>query len=713
MSSSRLREAAETAAVATATLFLLAGFTTLFSGGRWFITVAAIVVAIAAVTAGLRMLGLRGATGVSLLAGLLVISWVFVPETTILGIPTVKTFAELGRLVADSQAVIVEEVAPLAPPESLLLVLAIAFGVLFCLADAVARQTWRAGLLALLWLTVFVVPSVISMELPPWWVFVGTAACWLLLWWLGREIAGRNAVRSGLLVATPALLAAAVLPSLGPNVEPVGNDAPVGPSTTFGVGINPMIELGKDLRRPSNRRVLTYTTDVSGGVYLKVSTLREFGGRTWRPSPLFGDIEVEGAEAIAPEIDVAEAVTDIEIKGLRSTYLPVPYPAIEITGLTGDWSWLTDGGTVRAEGSTTTAGQTYSVTSLAVKPTAEQIRAADSVAEDMDLYRRLPEGVPTIVESLAQEHAGQKSNDYDRMLALQNWMRDSFTYSVEAPVKEGYDGNGLGVMGEFLTRKSGYCVHFASTLAVMGRVLGVPTRVAVGYAPGAVISRNAKTGTVYGVNSNDLHAWTEAYFSGIGWVGFDATPGIGTGTGFESEDPAQNQTDDPANPDDPAASETERPLTPAEDAATAGGDQSPVSDFGSGLRAGLAAALALFALALGPALVRQFRRRRRFSPGASAEPLWAEVEDTAVDLGIGRLPTQTPRSFADSLIEHGADPTATGLLLTQLERERYGGQNRPTDDAVAGTHEVLSSLAAGADRRSKWRARFWPRSLFR
>src|SRR5690606_29903801 len=123
------------------------------------------------------------------------------------------------------------------------------------------------------------------------------------------------------------------------------------------------------------------------------------------------------------------------IEDLQSTYLPVPYPATRITGLNGDWQWLLAGGTVRSTGATTTEGQSYSVTSLDRRPTADQVRrprAGGSRA--LDVYRSLPNRVPEIVRDRADSVAGDEWNDYDRMVALQNWLRNEFTYSVEAPV---------------------------------------------------------------------------------------------------------------------------------------------------------------------------------------------------------------------------------------------------------------------------------------
>jgi protein-glutamine gamma-glutamyltransferase len=54
----------------------------------------------------------------------------------------------------------------------------------------------------------------------------------------------------------------------------------------------------------------------------------------------------------------------------------------------------------------------------------------------------------------------------------------------------------------------------------MARSLGIPARVATGYAPGEY---NPFTG-YYDVRASDAHAWVEVYFPGYGWSTFDPTP---------------------------------------------------------------------------------------------------------------------------------------------------------------------------------------------
>ena len=104
----------------------------------------------------------------------------------------------------------------------------------------------------------------------------------------------------------------------------------------------------------------------------------------------------------------------------------------------------------------------------------------------------------------------------------------------------GYDGNGLSVLADFLTLKSGYCIHFASAMAVMARLEGIPSRIAVGYAPGRSTGATVAVpgqGPLpeYEVDARDAHAWPELYFQGVGWVPFEPTPSRGVVPAYAAE----------------------------------------------------------------------------------------------------------------------------------------------------------------------------------
>lgn len=706
MSRDRRAEALDTLVVLLASLALLGGFDALFVGVRWVVLVLAVLLPTAVAIVLVRLVAPARATLAGAVTAVLMTVWVFVPGSTTFGLPTPASVRALGRLLDHAGTVIVEEAAPIDPPRSVVLLVVLAFALTFVLADAVARQPWRVPLLGVLWATMLVVPSVISMETPPWWVFAGTALAWLWLWWSETPHVGLVPRGGAVFTAVGALAFALVVPTLTPSIEPTSSDLGVTSSRMFTRGINPMIELGKSLRQSDGRRVLTYTTDSDDGVYLKAAVLRNFDGRTWSPSPVFTD-ESDTTE-VADGIETREATTNISIQRLRATYLPVPDPALEIRGLEGQWEWLRDGTTVRAIEPTTTEDQTYTVISLEREPTADQARALRPAGDSLDGYRVLPQDVPRIIRRLANAQAGQETNDYDRMVALQDWLRSAFTYSVQAPVEQGFDGNGLDAMAEFLVQRTGYCVHFASTLAVMGRLLDVPTRVAVGYAPGDnVLSRTTKS-TTYALDSDDLHAWTEAYFPDLGWIPFDATPGVGEGTAFSEAEQGGAGTGDDTEVPEATPDESGSPREAGADGSSAGVDE----EAGPTWRPALLALAAVAVLGSVPGVVRQVRRRRRWSAGAeSTAPLWSEVADTARDLGIEPDRSETPRGFARRLEGHGVDPGALGTLVAEVERDRYAG--RDPEPRVSEARRVVDSLEASQRRRVRWLARVFPRSLLR
>ncbi len=71
----------------------------------------------------------------------------------------------------------------------------------------------------------------------------------------------------------------------------------------------------------------------------------------------------------------------------------------------------------------------------------------------------------------------------------------------------------------FLTEsETGFCVHYATTAAVLLRMLDVPTRYTVGYLAGKL--NPAEETTIY---DRDSHAWCEYFNAETGWVEFDPT----------------------------------------------------------------------------------------------------------------------------------------------------------------------------------------------
>ena len=371
------------------------------------------------------------------------------------------------------------------------------------------------------------------------------------------------------------------------------------------------------------------------------------------------------------------------------------------------------GQTIKAQDSDT-HGQVYSVKSLTIEPTAKQMRQLVTVVgPSLRPFVALPNNMPPIIADTAQRVTVNALTDYDKALALQKFLRDGdFTYSTTAPVAHGYDGNGIEVIAEFLKRKQGYCVHFSSTMAVMARALGIPSRVAVGYAPGTVTgSSDGKN--VYANTSDDLHAWTELYFEGAGWIRFEPTPGVGAPTAFPEAAgvpaPAEINNGNTLNkPGDTGQSS----LTDSRKSSASTPAQATASR-----TIGVTIAIVLVLL-LVPGLLRSFRRRWRMRSGArSPDGWWRELEDTAQDFGVPAAIADTPRGFAGRLrARRGVDIEALDRLLERVERTRYSRRSAGDDDShrvgdVQDLRSIVTSIQVGATRVERLRAAALPRSL--
>jgi hypothetical protein len=136
-------------------------------------------------------------------------------------------------------------------------------------------------------------------------------------------------------------------------------------------------------------------------------------------------------------------------------------------------------------------------------------------------YLRLPPLDPRVPQ-LAAQITNAATNDFDKAAALENYLKTRFGYTLELPQTTPKDP----IANFLFERKQGHCEYFASSMAVMLRTLGIPSRVVTGFRSDEF---NDLTGN-YVVRAKDAHAWVEAYFPGYGWQTFDPTPAGVSGT---------------------------------------------------------------------------------------------------------------------------------------------------------------------------------------
>jgi protein-glutamine gamma-glutamyltransferase len=165
----------------------------------------------------------------------------------------------------------------------------------------------------------------------------------------------------------------------------------------------------------------------------------------------------------------------------------------------------------------------YEAESDIATPAAAELRTAgqDYPPQITGLFLGLPAVDPRVAQLAAQVTAAAKSN-FDKAAALENHLRTRYGYTLELPRTAVKDP----IANFLFERKQGHCEYFASSMAVMLRTLGIPSRVVNGFRTDEF---NDITGN-YVVRAKDAHAWVEAYFPGFGWQTFDPTPAGGSGT---------------------------------------------------------------------------------------------------------------------------------------------------------------------------------------
>ena len=147
---------------------------------------------------------------------------------------------------------------------------------------------------------------------------------------------------------------------------------------------------------------------------------------------------------------------------------------------------------------------------------AEDLRLVEPLTADArQAYLQLPRLDPRIRE-LTKSIVGAEASPATQAILLQKYLRNNYGYTLELPKVEPDDP-----LAFFLFhRKKGHCEYFASSMAVMLRVLAIPSRVITGFQSGVY---NPISGSQL-IRSSDAHSWVEAWLPDRGWTTFDPTP---------------------------------------------------------------------------------------------------------------------------------------------------------------------------------------------
>lgn len=386
-------------------------------------------------------------------------------------------------------------------------------------------------------------------------------------------------------------------------------------------------------------------------------------------------------------------------------------------------------------------GDSYTATSSMSNATAEQLRQAgtDYPQWVRDIYGSYMPSVTGRTIALANEivtEAGAQT-PYDRAKAIETWLRSNIVYNESIPQPPPGQDPVDWVLFDY---KQGYCNYYASAMIVMLRTMGIPARMAAGFAQGRWnIDEQA-----FVVQERDAHTWVEVYFPGYGWVEFEPTAAQSPlNRGDEPQLPApEPTTPPPTNTPLPTDTPTPPPTNTPEPEVTPPADQqltpgtptvtstlmpsttpSPVivptqpppvrpqpRDTASSILPALGAALlALFVIvvALGVAVYIywwwEWRGMRGFSPIVRA---YARLERYLGLIGIHLNPEQTPDERRKHIVDElpAAESSVTAITRMYVS-ERYG----PDRPSSAETPQGQVADRAWNDARGNILQRFFRR----
>ncbi len=176
-------------------------------------------------------------------------------------------------------------------------------------------------------------------------------------------------------------------------------------------------------------------------------------------------------------------------------------------------------------------------------------------------YTQLPAGLPARVRELAEQITSGKTNWFDKAKAMEDYF-DNPEYSYD-PKNVAVPGVNDDYVDQFLfDTKRGYCDNFSTSMAVMLRTLGIPTRWVKGYTGGDFVqySDGESAKQIYEVTNNNAHSWVEVFLPNQGWVAFEPTKGYFNELSIDystEEAAAVNETTSAVPVEEPLQEETE------------------------------------------------------------------------------------------------------------------------------------------------------------
>ena len=391
----------------------------------------------------------------------------------------------------------------------------------------------------------------------------------------GPEDPGRPAVVAGVVVVLLVLLVPR-LPFSDETVSPGMIDW-----TRIGTGGTSRLDVQADVGDylTAGRDAEIMRVQSSEPLLWRGGTMDYFDGVRWSDTTQPG---TDDGEEIAAGVETRPVLQRVQVLNARTDIIFGGYRIVETSESLGtatqnsDGSWSMD---MPFE-----EGDSYEVLSEIPQPTAAQLRGAgtDYPPAVVQRFLQLPGDTPPIVGETAEEIQRQYDprTPYDEARAIEQYLTydGGFTYNLDVSYRRADKA-----VEEFLgDGKEGFCTQFSTSMALLLREMGVPSRVVYGATAGESVGPGE-----YLVRGSNMHTWVEAYFPGVGWYPFNPTPGFSMPTAMEANAPrpelplaGQNQQSENDNLDQRRSERDRAQQTPQQQNPNPAGQGSTTNGFG-------------------------------------------------------------------------------------------------------------------------------------
>jgi transglutaminase-like putative cysteine protease len=469
--------------------------------------------------------------------------------------------------------------------------------------------------------------------------------------------------------------------------------------------VNPLDLVGSRRLAGDQLMFTVRTSEPLGAQDLRLVALAHFDGARWTTAAPY---ERGGAELKGPErggVPTRDVSAEITVAGLDGVWLPSIGDPTRVRGA----SVLVDpasGSLVAGSGSVT--GAVYTIEAQLAEPAVERLSTMPIAStEEAIAALELPAAMPPLMREMADVATANATTPFVKAVRLAEYLQGNFTIDDTQAAGHSYGH----LERQFLQAGSAAEEQFATMFATLGRAVGLPTRVVVGFNAGAAGADGA-----YPIVASDVSVWPEVLFEDVGWIQFvpaprrddDATQPESVGVNGSNvilKDPEEQ-------PAPPVGGDVV--LAPPEEVAVGGGGKASEAN-GAQQALVVAGAVAVLAAAAAAAVVllkrRATARRRRGEPRDAVLGAWHDVLDRLTEVGVAE-----PRKMTVEELVYYSEPMSAALagLYRPVNRALYDESEPSSADseqAWRARDRFVHSLQRQASRRCRLRRALDPRPL--